>query len=92
MLDINMLENELSGHMNNIKMHWEITEIMVRKNDNVIFHQHFLNIDISLPTSYKPFTFSKCILEIQRQGIVSQNVDLGSSHNVMKCRNLNTKK
>ena len=52
-----MVCNERSGHINDIKMHWEMTEIMVRKNENVIFHEHFFNMDISLPVSYKPFKF-----------------------------------
>ena len=86
-----MLVNELSGHINHIKMHFEVTEIMVRKSENVIFHQHFLNIDISLPISYKPFKFSTCIHEIWVQGRVSQNFDLGPSFDFMKCRNLNIK-
>ena len=55
-----MLVNELSGRINHIKIHYEITEIMPRKNENVIF-QHFLNMDISLPISHKPFKFSACI-------------------------------
>ena len=87
-----MLVNELSGHINHIKMHYEITEIMVRKNENVIFHQHFFNIDISLPISCRPFKFSTCIHETLLQGHVSQNFDLGPSFDFMKCRNLNIKK
>ena len=86
-----MLVNELSGHINHVKMHLEITEIMVRKSENVIFHQHFLNIKISLPISYKPFKFSTCFHEIWVQGSVSQNFDLGPSFDFMKCRNLNIK-
>ena len=46
-------------------MHGEITEMMVRKNENVIFHKLILNMDISLPTLYKPFKFSTSIREIQ---------------------------
>ena len=86
-----MLVNKLSGHINHIKMHFEITEIMVRKRENVILYQHFLNIDISLPIPYKPFKFSTCIHEIWVQGSVSQNFDLGPSFDFMKCRNLNIK-
>ena len=67
-------------------MHFEITEIMVRKSE------HLLNIDISLPISYKPFKFSTCIHEIWLQGSVSQNIDLGPSFDFIKYRNLNIKK
>ena len=66
-------------------MHFEITEILVRKSENVIFHKHFLNIDLSLPISYKPLKFSICIYEIWMQGSVSQNFDLGPSFDFMKC-------
>ena len=65
---------------------------MVRKNKNVIFHEYFLNMDISFPTEYKQFKFSTCIHEIQMQGTVSQIFDLGPSFDVIKCRNLNMTK
>ena len=29
-------------------MHWEFIEIIVRKKENVIFHNYFFNMDISL--------------------------------------------
>ena len=58
-----MLVNKLSGNINDIIMHSEITEIILGKNENVIFQQHFLNMDISLPISYAPFKFSACIHE-----------------------------
>ena len=35
------LVNELSVHINHIKMHWEITEISVRKNVKVVFAPTF---------------------------------------------------
>ena len=82
-----MVLNDLSGHINHIKMNSEITEIMVRQNENVIFHEHFLNIDISLTVSYKPFKFSRCIYEIQMQRSFSQFCYLGPSFDFMKCRN-----
>ena len=59
---------------------------------NVIFQQHFLTMDISLPISHKPFKFSACIHEIWMQGRVSQNFDSGPGFDFMKCRNLNIKK
>ena len=55
--DKEMLVNELSGNIYHIEMQQEITEIMVRKNENVMVHQHFLNMDISHPIVYKPFKF-----------------------------------
>ena len=60
---------------------------MVRKNENVIFHEYFFNMDISLPVSHKPFKFSTCIYEIQIKEILSQIFDLGPSFDFMKCRN-----
>ena len=66
-------------------MQFEITEMLVRKSENVIFHKHFLNIDISLPFTHKPLKFSICIHEIWMEGSVSQNFDLGPSFDFMKC-------
>ena len=43
-----MLVYELSDDINNIKMHREFTEIIVRKRKNSLFHKQFLNMDISL--------------------------------------------
>ena len=65
--------------------------MMVRKNENVIFHDYFFSMDISLPSSYKPFAFSTCIHKTQMQGRVSQNVDLGPGVDFIKYRNLNIK-
>ena len=87
-----LLMCELSDAIKQIKMHGEFTETMVGKNENLIFHQHFLNMDISLPITYKSFKFSTCIHEIWMQGKVSQNFDLGPSFDFMKCRNLIIKK
>ena len=87
-----MLICELSDGIKQIKMHREFTEIMFGKNENLIFYQHFLNMDISLPVSYKSFKFLTCIHEIWMQGKVSQNFDLGPSFDFMRCRNLNIKK
>ena len=65
---------------------------MVRKTGNLIFHQHFLNIDILLPISHKPFKFSGCFYAIWMQRRVSGNIDLGPSFDFMKRRYLNIKK
>ena len=48
---------ELSGDINYIKMHREFTEIIVSKNENMIFHEYFLNMDISLTIPYQAFKF-----------------------------------
>ena len=52
---------ELTDDINNIKMHWGFAEIKVRKNENVFFHKHFLNMDISLNNLYKALKCSACI-------------------------------
>ena len=83
---------ELSDGIKQTKMHREFTEIMFGTNENLIYYQHFFNMDISLPILYKSFKFSTCIHEIWMQGRVSQNFDLGPSFDFMKCRNLNIKK
>ena len=36
---------ELSDDTKHVYIHWEIE---ARKNENLFFHEHFLNIDISL--------------------------------------------
>ena len=48
---------ELSGDVNYIKIHGELIEIIVSKNENVIFHEYFLNMDISLTIPYQAFKF-----------------------------------
>ena len=50
---------------------------MVGKNENLNFTNILLNMDITLPISYKSFKFSTCIHEIWVQESMSQNVDLG---------------
>ena len=57
-----------------------------------IFHVHFLNMDISVNMAHTPLKFETCILEIQMEGRMSQNFDLGHSFNFMKCKNLDCKK
>ena len=52
-----MVVYELSGDIDYIKMHGELTEIIVSKNENVIFHEYFLNMDISLTIPYQAFKF-----------------------------------
>ena len=79
---------ELSDDINNIKMHWGFAEIKVRKNENVFFHKHLLNMDISLNNLYKALKCSACIHEIWKQGSMSQDFDLGPRFYFMKCRNL----
>ena len=39
---------KLSDDINHITMCWEITEIIVRENENMFFHVHFVNMDISV--------------------------------------------
>ena len=62
------------------------------KNKKVIFGQLFLNKDISADIPYTPFKFLTCILKIEMQGSVSQNVDISPSFDFMKCRNSQRKK
>ena len=38
---------KLSDDTNHIKMHCKIVEIIVRKNENVLFYKTFFNIDIA---------------------------------------------
>ena len=52
-----MLVYELSDDINHIKMHWEFAEIIVRKNKKSFFHEHFLNMDISLNIPYRAMKF-----------------------------------
>ena len=52
-----MLVYELSDDINHIQMHWEFAEIIVRKNKKSFFHEHFLNMDISLIVPYKALKF-----------------------------------
>ena len=61
-------------------MYREVTEILVGKNENLIFHEHFFNMDISC--------------QIQREESMSQNVDLGHTGGfyLIKCRGLHFQK
>ena len=52
------------------------------------FHVHFLNMDISVNITHTSFRFETCILEIQMEGSMSQNFDIGPSFHFMKSRKL----
>ena len=64
----------------------------VGKNENLIFHDNFLNMDISFDIPQNPLQFQICIQEIKMEGRVSQFLYLGPSLNLRKCRNLCLKK
>ena len=49
-------------------------------------HVHFFNMDISVNIAHTSFRFETCILEIQMQGCMSQNSDIGPSFHFMKSR------
>ena len=70
----------------------ELSEIVVNDNNIFIFYEQFLNKDISVVISNSPLKFSTCIHEIEMEGIMSQNFDLGPSFNFIKCRKLHLKK
>ena len=65
----------------------ELIDIVLGKNKMLFFHSQFLNMDISVNITYRPFRFETCILEIQMEGSVSQNVDIDPSFFFVKCRN-----
>ena len=52
---------------------------MVRKNENVFFHKHFLNMDISFNSQYNALKFETCIYGLQMEGSVSQKLSLPRS-------------
>ena len=54
--------------------------------------RHFLNMDILVNIAHTSFRFITCILEIQMEGSVSQNVDISRSFHFMKSRKLFFKK
>ena len=58
---------------------------MVGKNENLIFHEYFFNMEISLTIPHKAFRFKTCIHEIQMEGSMFQNSELGPSFYSMKC-------
>ena len=51
-----------------------------------------MNMDISVNIAHTSFRFEICMLEIQMQGTMSQNLDIGPSFNFMKSRKLCLKK
>ena len=61
---------------------------MPGKKENEIFYSYFFNMDISVDNAYKPLKLSMCILEIQVEGGMSQNVDICLTFYFMKRRNL----
>ena len=61
---------------------------MLGQNKIYIFHLNFLNKDFSVTIAHRPFKFETCILDIQMEGSMSQNFDIGPSFHFMKCRNL----
>ena len=65
-------------------MCWELANIVLGKTNLFIFDSHFFNMDISDNIVYRPFNFLTCIVEIQMEGSVSQNVDMGPSFYFMK--------
>ena len=52
----------------------------------LLFHVHFLNMDISLIIAPISLKICICIAEICMQGSLSQNFDLGLSFCFMLCR------
>ena len=62
-------------------MYKVFSEIMVGENEILIFHEHFLNMDISLHVAHKSIKSSTYIYDIWMEGSVSQNFDLDLSFN-----------
>ena len=56
---------------------------------NLIFDQHFLNMDISLNNQHKLLKFCLCALHYRIEGTVSQIFDLGPTFHFMKFRKSN---
>ena len=63
------------------------TEIVVGKNKIFIFYEYFVNNDMSVAIAHSLMKLSTCIHEIQMEGSVSQNFDIGPSLNFIKSRN-----
>ena len=61
---------------------------MVGKNENLIFHEDFLNMDISITIPCRAFKSETCIHGIWMEGTLPQNFDFGLSFYFMKCRNV----
>ena len=61
------------------------------KFENLFFHQHFLNMDISLNRQQKLLKFCFCVPYYHIEGSVSQIFYLGLSFCFMKSRKLSFK-
>ena len=57
---------------------------------NLIFHGHFLKMDFPVKIPLRPSTST--IQDIQMEGSVSQNLNLGPSLHFIKCSSLHFKK
>ena len=55
----------------------------------IIFHEYFLNKDISLIIGFIIMKSCRHVAEDCLEGSVSQNSDIGSSFHLMLCRSLN---
>ena len=55
--DIERVLNDLSEDIKQIKMHCELTDIGLGKNEIVIFHSYFFNMDISANITYNALKF-----------------------------------
>ena len=64
-------------------MHWELTEIMVRKNYSLFFTWISSIVHKNLSNFQHGGLYSQDLDE----GIFSQNVDSGLGFHIMKCRN-----
>ena len=82
-----MLIYELSNDITQREIQQEFTEMKVSKNKKSFFFKHFLNKDISGAIAFSSLKFEMCIHEIHVEGSVSQNVDIGLSFYLRKCRN-----
>ena len=66
-----------------------LTEIENNENENIIFHFHFLNKDISVTNKEKLMKFSRDVLHVMSEGNMSQIFYLGPSFHFMLCRKIN---
>ena len=60
---------------------------MINENEILIFHEDFLNMNISLHVAHKSIIFKTYIKDVWMEGSMSQNFDLGLSFHFIKCRN-----
>ena len=59
----------------------------INKNKKSFFSKLFLNMDISAAITFSSSIFEMCKYEIHMEGNMSQNVDIGPSFYLRKCRN-----